>query len=269
MLLLGQNSSSSVSLLKSKWDLSWSLASPSPWKHVLWALHSQCSQQLRSGHLGSGASIWGSQYVPWPPGKSSHFCGSGALSSRARPHLSEASKCPSKIMHHESGFLLNENRRICSRMICLQPRASLTGGNAPSRPGLEALLKGLFLVMWVQLSSTPLAGSVTLGMTTWILGAESLFSGVTGDLWGQTFFLHGHIEELSDRVDEVLRLRRHTAQAENKMMVKHPTLAPASKFSMLWLDFPINKPGMMMVMILTIGLASQDCFRYMKLIQIR
>lgn len=47
------------------------------------------------------------------------------------------------------------------------------------------------------------------------------------------FFLHGHIEELSDRVDEVLRLRRHTAKAENKMMVKHATLAPASKFSML------------------------------------
>lgn len=81
------------------------------------------------GHLGSGASVWGSQYPPWPPGKSSHFCGSGALSPRARPHLSEASKCPSKTMHRESGFLLNENQRIHSQMICLQSRASLTGGN--------------------------------------------------------------------------------------------------------------------------------------------
>ena len=42
------------------------------------------------------------------------------------------------------------------------------------------------------------------------------------------FFLHGHSEELSDRADEVLRLRRHTAKAENKMMVKHPALASAS-----------------------------------------
>lgn len=183
MLLLGQNSSSSVNLLKSKWDLGWSLASPSPWKHVLWALCSRCSRQLRSGHLGSGASIWGSQYLPWSPGKSSHFCGSGALSSRARPHLSEASKCPSKTVHHESGFLLNENKRIYSKMICLQSRASLTGGNTSSCPRLEALLKDLFLVMWFQLSSTPLAGPVTLGMTTWTRGAESLFSGITGDLW--------------------------------------------------------------------------------------
>ena len=152
------------------------------------APRSRCSQQLRSGHLGSGASVWGSQYPPWTPGNSSHFSGSGALSPRARPPLSEASKCPSKTMHCESGFLLNENKRIHSKMICLQSRASLTGGNTPSRPGLEALLKDPCLVIRCQLSSTLLAGPVTLGMITWTLGAESLFSGVTGDLWGQTYF---------------------------------------------------------------------------------
>ena len=165
MLLLGQNSSSSVNALKSKWDLGWSLASRSPGKRVLWAPRSRCSWQLRSGHLGSGASIWGSQYLPWPPGKSSHFCGSGALSTRARPHLSEASKCPSKTVHHESGFLLNENKRIY-KMICLQSRASLTGGNTSSCPRLEALLKDLFLVMWFQLSHRH---------HRWFMGADFFF----------------------------------------------------------------------------------------------
>lgn len=145
-------------------------------KRVLWALRSPCSQQLRSGTWALGP-VSAEASRPDLQG-SPHISVALGIIIKARPHLSEASKCPSKTMHHESGFLLNENRRMYSRMICLQP-VHLLQEETPHRVlGWRPFWK--ICSLWCDFSFHPLlAGSVTLGMTTWTLGAEvsSLASG--------------------------------------------------------------------------------------------
>lgn len=105
-------------------------------------------------------------------------------------------------------------------------------------------------------------------ITLTFLAKASSFS-ITGDLWGETF-LYGHIEELSDCVDKVLRLQRQIAKVKNKV-VKQTTVGSLGSFSTLELSFLINKPGTKVIVlaVMTGVPALQDCFQlYMKIIYI-